>query len=134
MQVAAAPAAHGTHNDAHGEYPTPCAIPALLQSETKEPLQSSSIPVDLQETSYFGIEICSGTGGLTAQLRLHGLPGSFGIDHHVKAGCKAPICKLDLEKEENLLMILEWIKYPKCRYVHLGGTVWYSKPRKRNSY
>ena len=120
MQVAAAPAAHGTHNDAHGEYPTPCAIPALLQSETKEPLQSSSTPVDLQETSYFGIEICSGTGGLTAQLRLHGLPGSFGIDHHVKAGCKAPICKLDLEKEENLLMILEWIKHPKCRYVHLG--------------
>ena len=65
MQDAAAQAAHDTHHDAHGEYPTPCVIPGSLQFDTKEPLQSSSAPVDLQEISYFGIEICSGTGGLT---------------------------------------------------------------------
>ena len=128
MQDTAAQAAHDMHYDAPGEYLTPGVASDSLKSVTMEPLQSSSAPVDFQEASYFGIEICSGTGGLTAQLRLHGLPGSFGVDHHVKAGCKAPICKLDLEKEDNLLLILDWIRHPKCRYVHFGVPLQSNQP------
>ena len=112
--------AHAQHHDAPGEYPTPRADADLDKSQPTEALATSFAPVNFSEVSYFGIEICSGTGGLTAQLRLHGLPGSFGVDHIVKAGCKAPICKLNLEKEDNIALVLEWVRHHKCKYVHLG--------------
>lgn len=112
--------AHAQHHDAPGEYPTPRADADLDKSQPTEALATSFAPVDFSEVSYFGIEICSGTGGLTAQLRLHGLPGSFGVDHIVKAGCKAPISKLNLEKEDNIALVLEWVRHSKCKYVRLG--------------
>ena len=119
-ETTATEVAHAQHHDAPGEYPTPAADADLDKSQPTEALATSFAPVDFSEISYFGIEICSGTGGLTAQLRLHGLPGSFGVDHIVKAGCKAPICKLNLEKEDNVTLVLEWVQHPKCKYVHLG--------------
>ena len=57
-----------------------------------------------ETASPFAVEFCSGTGGLTAQLRKAGLAASFGVDHIVKAGNKAPIVKVDIatQMEKNL--------------------------------
>ena len=68
----------------------------------------------------FGIEFCAVTGGLTAQLRKVGLTSSFGVDHKVKAGAKAPICCIDLTDEGGVKMAREWISHKNCVYCHYG--------------
>ena len=48
-------------------------------------------------------------------------PGSsFGIDHVVKAGSKAPIIKLDATKPEDQAMIKSWLESPQCLALHCG--------------
>lgn len=81
-----------------------------LGENSIEPQDDESVPVELvspsaaafgqaqktEEVAPFAVEFCSGTAGLTVQLRHFGLRQSLGIDHVVKAGAKAPVCKLDL--------------------------------------
>ena len=47
----------------------------------------------LDNIGQFCIEICSGTAGFTASLRKHGFNNSFGVDHIVKSGCRAPVSR-----------------------------------------
>ena len=68
----------------------------------------------------FAIEFCSGTAGLTAQIRKLGLTASFGVDHVVKAGAKAPVRKLDLSSPGALELAKEWLSNPMCMYAHFG--------------
>ena len=60
------------------------------------PATESSHAQTTDEVAPFAIEFCCGAAGLTAQLRKCGLRQSHGVDHIIKAGAKAPICKLDL--------------------------------------
>ena len=80
--------------------------------------QSSQTGVDI--AGPFCIELCSGTAGLTAAIRKAGLRSSFGIDHVVKAGSKAPIIKLDATKPEDQAMIKSWLESPQCLALHCG--------------
>ena len=66
------------------------------------------------------MEFCSGTGGLTAQLRKAGLVGSFGVDHIVKAGNKAPIVKVDIATPDGEELARSYINSPLCAYAHFG--------------
>ena len=68
----------------------------------------------------FAIEFCAGTAGLTAQIRKLGLTASFGVDHVVKAGAKAPVQKLDLSSPGALELAMEWLSNPMCMYAHFG--------------
>ena len=68
----------------------------------------------------FAIEVCCGTAGLTAELLKQGLPCSFGIDHVVKAGCKAPIKKIDLTVPGSQELIKSWVSNGQCCYLRLG--------------
>ena len=74
-------------------------------------------PVNKQR---FAIEVCCGAAGLTAELRKQGLPCSFGIDHVVKAGCKAPIKKIDLTVPGSQDLVKSWVTSGQCCYLHLG--------------
>ena len=114
-------------HDTHHEYQPPSPArdePGATESQSADPLSSSSKPAQVEHSfvdeGAFGIEFCSGTGGLTAQLRVFGLPASFGVDHKVKAGAKAPICKLDLTDDKSVELALSWVAHPNCKYVHLG--------------
>ena len=73
-------------------------------------------PMDAAPRAPFAI----GTAGLTAENRKQGIGASFGIDHIVKAGCKAPVCKLDVTKLEAQARIKSWIQDPSCVYLHCG--------------
>ena len=88
----------------------PRPIPEATIGETEEAF--TNMP--------FAVEFCSGTAGLTAQLRKLGLAASFGVDHVVKAGSKAPVRKLDLSSPGALELGMEWISNPGCMYVHFG--------------
>ena len=92
--------------------------PAIHQAH-QEVTQSGSNTNDEIATP-FTIEFCSGTAGLTAQIRKLGCEASFGVDHIVKAGAKAPVRKLDLTKEGSLEMAKDWLSNPLCRYAHFG--------------
>ena len=114
-------------HDTHHEYQPPSPArdeTGATKSPSADPLPSSSKPAQMDHSfvdeGAFGIEFCSGTGGLTAQLRAYGLPASFGVDHKVKAGAKAPICKLDLTDEKSVELALTWVAHTNCKYVHLG--------------
>lgn len=111
-------------HDTHHEYQPPSPArdePGATESQSADPLSSSSKPAQVEHSfvdeGAFGIEFCSGTGGLTAQLRVFGLPASFGVDHKVKAGAKAP---LDLTDDKSVELALSWVAHPNCKYVHLG--------------
>ena len=92
--------------------------PTIHQAH-QEVTQSGSNTNDETATP-FTIEFCSGTAGLTAQIRKLGCEASFGVDHIVKAGAKAPVRKLDLTKEGSLEMAKDWLSNPLCRYAHFG--------------
>lgn len=84
-------------HDTRHEYQPPSPArdePGASEPTGADPLPSSSKPAQEKQSfvdeGAFGIEFCSGTGGLTAQLRIHKLPASFGVDHKVKAGAKPP--------------------------------------------
>ena len=68
----------------------------------------------------FALEVCCGTAGLTAEIRKQGLPCSFGIDHVVKAGCKAPIKKIDVTAPGSQELVKSWVTNGQCCYLHLG--------------
>ena len=68
----------------------------------------------------FAIELCSGTAGLAAALRACGLDNAIGVDHIVKAGAKAPVCRLDVTAFEAQQLIRDWIRLPGMKYLHLG--------------
>ena len=97
------PSQHDKHHEEHPLQPHEDAQEKIPKSKSKAGhLSSSSCPKTTAEAfiseGAFGIEFCSGTAGLTAQLRLHRLPASFGVDHKIEAGAKAPVCKLDLSE------------------------------------
>ncbi|CAL1143635.1 unnamed protein product, partial [Cladocopium goreaui] len=73
-----------------------------------------------ETASPFAVEFCSGTGGLTAQLKKAGLAGSFGVDHIVKAGNKAPIVKVDIATPDGEELARSYINSPLCAYAHFG--------------
>ena len=116
------------HDKHHEEQPSKSSevVQATIPEDKPETghLSSSSCPKTTGEAfigeGAFGIEFCSGTAGLTAQLRLHRLPASFGVDHKIKAGAKAPVCKLDLTEETAVELALTWVRHPQCKYLHLG--------------
>ena len=54
-KTAATEVAHEQHNDAPGEYPTPCAEADLAKSHPTEALATSFAPVDFSEASYLPI-------------------------------------------------------------------------------
>ena len=68
----------------------------------------------------FALEVCCGTAGLTAEIRKQGLPCSFGIDHVIKAGSKAPIKKIDITVPGSQELVKSWITNGQCCYLHLG--------------
>ena len=68
----------------------------------------------------FALEICCGTAGLTAEIRKHGLPCSFGVDHVVKAGCKAPVKRIDVTVPSSQELVKSHITGGQCCYLHLG--------------
>ena len=68
----------------------------------------------------FALEVCCGTAGLTSELRKRGLPCSFGIDNIIKAGCKAPIEKIDVTVPGSQELVRSWIMSGQCCYLHLG--------------
>ena len=82
------------------------------------------LPTDsnLDDIGVFCIEICSGTAGLTASLRKVGFQNSFGVDHIVKSGCRAPVIKVDVSSSIDLAK--SWIQRPNCAYTlwcfHVG--------------
>ena len=73
-----------------------------------------------EEAAPFAIEFCCGTAGLTAQLRKCGLCQSHGVDHIIKAGAKAPICKLDLTDPASENLARSWLLHLLCKYAHFG--------------
>ena len=79
--------------------------------------KAKSMPAVQQK---FAIEVCSGTAGLTAELRKQGLPCSFGVDHVVKAGCKAPVKKVDITAPGSQELVRSWVLSGQCCYIHLG--------------
>eukprot|EP00435_Cladocopium_sp_Y103_P047544 s3100_g14.t1 len=94
----------------------PQADASLAQTATTDlPLVTTD-----EMTAPFAVEFCSGTGGLTAQLRKAGLKSSFGVDHIVKAGNKAPIIKLDIATPEGEELARSYLKSPLCAYAHFG--------------
>ena len=99
-----------------------------------ETVSDQSVPVNLvsppaaeschaqttDEVAPFAIEFCCGTAGLTAQLRKFGLRQSHGVDHIIKAGAKAPVCKLDLTDPASEALAKSWLLHPLCKYAHFG--------------
>ena len=99
-----------------------------------EAVSDQSVPVNLvsppaaeschaqttEEVAPFAIEFCCGTAGLTAQLRKFGLRQSHGVDHIIKAGAKAPVCKLDLTDPASESLAKSWLLHPLCKYAHFG--------------
>ena len=83
-----------------------------------EPLQAPQ--QQAADSLPFCIEFCSGTGGLTAQLRKQGLNQSFGVDHVVKATAKAPVIKLDMTDPHSEAQAGQWLRSPLCKYAHFG--------------
>ena len=73
-----------------------------------------------EESAPFAIEFCSGTGGLTAQLRKLGMTASFGVDRIVKGSSKAPIVKIDLGSKDGEELAASWIHNKQCKYCHFG--------------
>ena len=57
---------------------------------------------------------------MTAQLRKCGLRQSHGVDHIIKAGAKAPVCKLDLTDPASESLAKSWLLHPLCKYAHFG--------------
>ena len=96
--------------------PSPCSV-ANTGSAPAARAKAKSEP---QRKQKFAIEICCGTAGLTSELRKQGLPCSFGIDHIVKAGSKAPIKKIDVTLPGSQELVKSWIVDGQCCYVHLG--------------
>lgn len=102
------------HNDpgaiAHGSEPGK-PLPVFTDGLNAE---EKAIPFGI------GIEFCSGTAGLTAQLGRLGMKNSFGVDHVVIGGSKAPIVKIDFTTAEGEALAASYIKSPMCGYVHFG--------------
>jgi hypothetical protein len=48
------------------------------------------------------------------------LSHSFGVDHIVKAGSRAPVCRLDITAPDAQEMVRDWLRLPSLVYVHLG--------------
>ena len=55
---------------------------------------------------------------MTASLRKVGFINSFGVDHIVKSGCRAPVVKVDIAS--NLDLVKSWLSHRNCLYIHLG--------------
>ncbi|CAE7512822.1 ubiad1 [Symbiodinium sp. CCMP2592] len=70
--------------------------------------------------SLFCIEIFSGSGRLTAELRRAGFRDSIGIDHVAPKQMISPVLKLDLLDPEHVKMVLDLIDSPFCLYVHIA--------------
>ena len=68
----------------------------------------------------FALEVCCGAAGLTSEIRKQGLPCSFGIDSIIKAGCKAPIKKIDVTVPGSQELVKSWIMSGQCCYLRLG--------------
>ena len=58
--------------------------PTIHQAHQEATQSGSNINDEI--ATPFTIEFCSGTAGLTAQIRKLGCEASFGVDHIVKAG------------------------------------------------
>eukprot|EP00435_Cladocopium_sp_Y103_P052871 s482_g16.t1 len=101
-------------------------LPKDMAEETHHEAYSRPLPVtsdglNTEEPAVpFCIEFCSGTGGLTAQLRKLGLKNSFGVDHIVKNNARAPVVKLDLATPEGEALAASYIRSPLCEYCHFG--------------
>ena len=80
----------------------------------------SSVEKADEATVPFGIEFCSGTAGLTAQLRRHGMTASFGADNIIKPATKAPVVKLDLTEPGAEELAKSYIDSLQCAYTHWG--------------
>ena len=68
----------------------------------------------------FCIEIFSGSGRLTATLRMCGLKESYGIDHLVSKHVRSPTLKLDLNTEDGRAVLFQLLEDPDLCYVHLA--------------
>ena len=91
--------------------------PAVSSSRENLPCNQDD-GYNLDDLGAFCIEICSGTAGLTASLRKVGFINSFGVDHIVKSGCRAPVVKVDIAS--NLDLVKSWLSHRNCLYIHLG--------------
>eukprot|EP00435_Cladocopium_sp_Y103_P075591 s8_g60.t1 len=88
---------------------------------TPDPQAGEDPPARPDEKSMpFAVEFCSGTAGLTAQLRKGGMTSAFGVDHIIKAGNKAPVVKLDIATPEGEELARSYIQSPLCAYAHFG--------------
>jgi hypothetical protein len=87
--------------------------PATVQTHTSGDVHAvfPTFSADTTSTA-FAIELCSGTAGLTAALRACGLEHSIGVDHIVKAGCRAPVCRLDITAPHAQDMVRDWLRLP----------------------
>lgn len=71
-------------------------------------------------SSFFGIEIFSGTGRLTASLKAIGLSDSVGIDRKLHPRLTCPTLPFDLLDSSNQDIIKSLIASPFCVYVHFA--------------
>eukprot|EP00435_Cladocopium_sp_Y103_P048195 s286_g14.t1 len=101
-----------------------CPVDADQPSEWDQDEASKGVAMESSETRAedmpFGVEFCSGTAGLTAQLRKLGMKASFGVDRVVKSSCKAPVIKLDLTDPQGEALAQSYLRDRNCKYSHFG--------------
>jgi len=68
----------------------------------------------------FCIEIFSGSGRLTAAVRLCGMKESYGVDHLVSKHVRSPTLKLDLNTEDGRAVLLQLLEDPDLCYIHMA--------------
>eukprot|EP00435_Cladocopium_sp_Y103_P035379 s386_g9.t1 len=66
------------------------------------------------------IEVFSGTGGLTAEVRRPGCHHSVGVDAHVTKQVKAPVIRIDLASQHGESLFWRILRQPDVFAIHLG--------------